>query len=98
MKIKLFFLLTLAITASSSSEGVDYHYVSPTNRDAPVSVRVTVDEIGDRFIVFYRTNSTTLDKFLDSRLAVCSEDDQIASTSLKKNWKPDGVEFEFSIS
>ncbi|HEX3625366.1 MAG TPA: hypothetical protein VH280_08075 [Verrucomicrobiae bacterium] len=39
-----------------------------------------------------------MDKFLDGRLDVCSEDQQIASSSLKKEWTTDGVEFEFSIS
>lgn len=93
-----FFSLTFAIATYAASADVEYYHITPTNLDTPVSIKVAADQIGERFVVFYKTNSTTLDKFLDGRLYVCSEDQQIASSSLKKDWKENGVEFEFSVA
>jgi hypothetical protein len=73
--------------------------IFPTNiSDFPVSVQVTNGDFGERFTVFYKTNSTTLDKFLYGQLEVSSEDRQIASSTVEKTWTTNGVEFEFTVS
>lgn len=90
--------LAFVLLAHPAFAWLEIRYVSPTNSDSPVSVRVAAADFGERFTVFYKTNVTTLSCSLQAQLDIDSEDQQIASCPVAKNWTTNGVVFEFTVS
>jgi hypothetical protein len=64
----------------------------------PVSVQVTDANFGKHFTVLLKDIGTDSDEFLQARLEVSSENDQIASCPVEKKWTTKGVQFEFTVS
>jgi hypothetical protein len=49
-------------------------------------------------VVFCKADKTNEDEFLHAQLEVSSEDNQIASSAVEKEWTTNGVRFEFTVS
>jgi len=89
----------LVLSAACACASAVFIQVTPDRvPELPVSVQVAGGEFGPRFTVFYRTNSSTLDRLLRANLLVADADHQVASSDVAKAWKSNGVEFTFTIA
>jgi len=87
--------------AGSVRAEVDIFQIIPASAaDAPVSVKVTTNGVlGEQsFTVFYKTNVTTADPFIHAQLEIAGTHQPVTSVPVEKDWKPGGVEFEFSLA
>lgn len=100
MKSKLCLCLALVLLAGLTSLGVSViEQLRPDNiSDSGLSVKVSDTEGGKRFVVFYKTNESTLDVFLHPGLDVYNETGLVVRSNLPKTWTTNGVQFEFVIS
>jgi hypothetical protein len=101
MKPKLILCLVLILFANSVFASWDEIHVLPNlpaDWNVPVSVQVTDVDFGKHFTVFLKDIGTGSDEFLHARLEVSSEDNQISSCPVEKNWTTNGVRFEFTVS
>jgi hypothetical protein len=70
----------------------------PPDSDVPVSVQVSDADFGKHFTVFLKDYEIESDKFLHAQLEISSEDNQIVSCPVEKQWTTNGVQFEFTVS
>jgi len=101
MKPKLLLCLALVLSANLAfAVSVEIHVLpnSPPDWNLPVSVKVADADFGKHFVVFYKADKTNDDEFVGAQLDVCSENEQIASCPVAKEWTTNGVQFEFTVS
>jgi hypothetical protein len=101
MSPKLLLGLVLALSANvTGAESADIHVPPnpPPDWNLPVAVQVTDVDFGKHFTVFFKGIGPDSDNFVNAELAVSSEDDQITSCSLEKEWTTNGVQFQFTVS
>src|SRR6516162_4416977 len=96
------FLLCLAVVLltklTSLAVSVIEQLRSDNIGDSGLSVKVSDTEGGKRFVVFYKTNKSTLDLFLHPGLDVDKGTEYVVTSNLPKTWTTNGVQFEFVIS
>jgi hypothetical protein len=98
MKTKLILCLALVLSANLGlASSVEIHLL-PKYSDVPVSVQVSDADFGKHFTVFLKDYGIESDKFLHAQLEISSEDNQIASCPVEKQWTTNGVQFEFTVS
>jgi len=100
MKTKLILCLLLVLLANfafAESVEIQISSNSPPDWNLPVSVQVTDEGFGKHFIIFFKADKDS-DGFIGAALSINSEDNQIASCLLEKNWTTNGVRFEFTVS
>ena len=98
MKPKLILCLALVLSANLGlASSVEIH-VLPKYSDVPVSVQVTDADFGKHFTVFLKDAGIESDKFLHAQLEISSEDNQIVSCPVEKQWTTNGVQFQFPVS
>jgi hypothetical protein len=101
MKLKLLPCLALVLCANLVfASSVNIHVLPnlPADWNLPVSVQVTNAGFGKHFTVFLKDYGIDSDEFLHAQLEVSSEDNQIASCPVEKQWTTNGVQFEFTVS
>jgi hypothetical protein len=100
MKMNIVLILALALAGLSMLLPVgataEIFQLSPANISAsPISVRFTNVDNFEHFTVFYKTNGSPSDGFLNAGVELSDEDSVIASLPVEKIYTTNGVQFEF---